>query len=59
MRTHKVPTTAQHRVKWSKERGGGWWLASIGEAGFLRLQKFSDDFIENQLSTLERVHCAT
>lgn len=54
----ETPTTAQHRVKWSKERGRGWWLASVGEAGFLRLQKFNDEYMENQLSTLERVHCA-
>ena len=51
-----APTTAQHRVKWSKDPRGGWWLASAGESGFLRLQKFDKEYIENQLDFVEKIN---
>lgn len=54
--TRDAPTTAQYCARWSKDRDGGWWLASAGEAGFLRLQKFDSNWIETKLGTLERAH---
>ena len=54
--TRDSPTTAQHCVRWSKDPSMGWWLASAGEAGFLRLQKFDSEWIEGKLAQLERVH---
>jgi len=50
--TRDAPTTAQHRARWS--RGGDeWWLASAGEAGFLRLQRFDAKSIVDALDALD------
>lgn len=54
--TRDSPTTAQHCVRWSKDPNLGWWLASAGEAGFMRLQKFDPKWVEGKLTQLERVH---
>ena len=54
--TRETPTTAQHCVRWSKDESGGWWLASAGEAGFLRLQRFDGKWVEDKIAKLERAH---
>ena len=37
-----APTTAQHCVRWRRgPENSGWWLASAGDAGFLRVQRFN------------------
>jgi general transcription factor 3C polypeptide 2 len=51
-----APTTAQHRVRWSRAPSGEWWLASGGEAGFVRVQRFDDAWAERRLEQLERLH---
>jgi general transcription factor 3C polypeptide 2 len=54
--TREMPTTAQHCARWSKDKSSGWWLASAGEAGFLRLQRFDETWIEDKIAKLERAH---
>ena len=51
-----APTTAQHRARWSKAPSDEWWLASAGEAGFVRVQRFDATWAERRLEQLERLH---
>ena len=51
-----APTTAQHRARWSRAPSDEWWLASAGEAGFVRVQRFDATWAERRLEQLERLH---
>jgi len=45
-----APTTAQHCVRWRRgPSDAAWWLASAGDAGFLRVQRFNRATMQDAL----------